>query len=106
MKIYNDTINSISKTQTLASHIKSLGKLELSTEDDQLQKLLRKCIVAMQYKYNKSKPYPFPKSLPVSLVKINEHDIINLLNYCNSIVPKKIPEWQIIAKRHGWGPIK
>ena len=101
MKIYIDTIDSISKTQTLASHIKVLGKLELLAGDKRLKKLLLKCMISMQSRYGKIKI----KSMPISLTKINNPDVIELIKYCNLILPKEKPEWQIIAIRHGWSPL-
>ena len=101
-KIYYNTINSISKTQTLASHIKCLDKLKLSTEDIRLKKLLSNCINLLRSVHAKSKS----KSTPSSLLNAKNLTIIELTKYCNAIIVKEIPEWQINATRNGWRPIK
>lgn len=92
----------MSETKTLASHITSLGKIKISTEDSNLKQSLDIVILELQRAHANSKS----KSTPVSIEKSQIPEIKMLLNYCQKAVGSKKPEWQIMAERNGWIPPK
>ncbi len=102
MNIYEKIVKSLSETKTLASHITSLGKIKIATEDTTLVQGLEIVISELQSSHANSKS----KTTPICLDKANIPAIKNMLNYVNKAIGTKKPEWQILAERNGWKPSK
>lgn len=100
MTIYEETINALKEMKTISSHITSLGKIMNKTEDAQLEGLLVDAInVLRAYHAN---PKVKGKSTPCNLYNGPNPKLANLIKYCESIIPTKRPEWQVLAERNGW----
>jgi hypothetical protein len=102
MTIYQETLKAIEDFKTPKAHITSLGKIFNKTEDKELKKYLN--IVIRLLTAFAAKP---KSSTPVSLTqKSDVEEIVNLVKYLIPFIPKKQPEWQVIALREGWTPPK
>jgi len=97
---YEKVLESISEFKTLSSHISSLGKLRLKTEDDNLVKGIELVINQLQIAHSRVKN----KSAPVSVEKSNFQAAHSLVSYCRQMIGTKKAEWQVLAERNGWGP--
>ncbi len=102
MTIYEETIDALKDMKTIASHIKCLGKIMNKTEDTQLATLLGNAITRSQASH--ADPRVKNKSTPGSLYNSTDSQIQILIKYCESIIPTKRPEWQVLAERNGWVP--
>lgn len=102
MTIYEETLEAVKAFKTPKAHITSLGKILNKTEDKELNKFINTVIQQLTIFVTKSK-----SSTPISLVQKNEVEaIVNLVKYLMPFIPKKQPEWQVIALREGWAPPK
>jgi len=102
MTIYEETINTMKEMKTVASHITSLGKIMNKTEDAQLKQLLGNVITRLQCSH--ANPKVKGKSTPGNLYNNKDLHIESLIKYCESIIPTRRPEWQVLAERNGWAP--
>ena len=102
MTAYEETVKSLSETKTLASHIKGLGKIKISTEDASLIKALEALLIQLQADHSNKRIKN--KSTPISIEKSNIREVNVLLAYCNKAIVTKKPEWQILAERNNWKP--
>ncbi|CEP34823.1 MULTISPECIES: hypothetical protein [unclassified Halomonas] len=102
MTIYEETVDALKEMETVASHIKSLGKIMNKTEDAKLKQLLGKVITKLQTSH--ANPKVKGKSTPGNLYNVKDLHIESLIKYCENIIPTKRPEWQILAERNGWAP--
>lgn len=100
--MYQETINVLKKTQTIATHIKDLGTIMMSTEDPNLKVLIERSITLLQQSHSNSKVKG--KSTPGNLYNISHPFIKELIAYCEGFIQAKKPEWQVLALRHGWTP--
>jgi hypothetical protein len=98
---YEETISSLKEFSTMTAHIKKLGKLMNRTEDMQLKKLLEDLIKSLQNTVSNSTK---GKSTPTSLYKGTSLEIKKLIQYCESHITVKKPEWQVEAEKAGWAP--
>jgi len=92
----------MSEVKTLASHITSLGKIRVASEDAQLNSALDVLIRDLQFAHAKSKN----KSTPVAIASGTSPDVQSIIAYCKRAIGTRKPEWQILAERHGWTPPK
>lgn len=102
MTTYEETIEALNDFRTVASHITNVGKIMNKTEDQQLKILLGNVITSLQRVH--ANPKVKGKSTPVNLYNTPDTGIKNLIQYCESIIGTKRPEWQVLAERHGWTP--
>ncbi|GKQ45089.1 hypothetical protein [Pseudomonas syringae] len=102
MTIYEETLEAIKAFKTPKAHITSLGKILNKTEDKELKKYLIVVIRLLSAFAVKPK-----SSTPISLTQRNDvEEVVNLVKYLMPFIPKKQPEWQVIALREGWTPPK
>lgn len=102
MTIYEEALQALKDFKSPKAHITSLGKILNKTEDKELKKFLNNVIQQLTIFATKAK-----SSTPISLVQKNEVEpIVNLVKYLMPFIPKKQPEWQVIALREGWTPPK
>lgn len=99
--MYQETINSLKKTQTTAQHITGLGKILTSTEDPQLKQLVHTVYSLMQRAHLSAKT---GKSTPGHYYGSPDNAIRELIAYCESYIQAGKPEWQVMAEKHGWTP--
>lgn len=104
MNTYEKTLKSLCETKSVSSHITSLGKIKVETEDTFLKQGLGNVITELQALY--ANPKNKNKSLPISLEKGTSSDIQKLIEYTKQAIGYKKPEWQILAERNGWQPSK
>lgn len=104
MNTYDKTLQSLCETKSVSSHIKSLGKIKVETEDTLLKQRLDDAITELQALY--ANPKNKNKSLPISLEKGTSSDVQELIKYTKQAIGYKKPEWQILAERNGWQPSK
>jgi len=102
MNIYKSTLNSMSETKTLASHIKALGKIKCEAEDEELILNITLVIDQLQIAHITSKN----KSTPISLDRASDRKLIKLRGYCKAVIKSTKPEWQVMAEKNGWIPPK
>ena len=102
MSTYEKTIKSMSEVKTMSSHLTSLGKIKIASEDGRLNSAIENLIRELQYAHANSKH----KSTPISLASGSSQEIQAIINYCKSAIGTKKPEWQILAERNGWTPPK
>lgn len=102
MKIYEETLNQMQTVVTLSTHMKSLSKVKIKTEDSELARLIDEAINDMQAFY--LNPKAKSKSVPLDLTKSIKPKMVNLKNYCEKMLVNKKPEWQVEAERQGWAP--
>ncbi|WNJ82220.1 hypothetical protein RJE46_25110 (plasmid) [Cedecea neteri] len=100
--MYQETIDSLKKIQTPATHITSLGKILNMTEDTSLQQLIQTTLTLLQQAHANNKIQG--KSTPGNLYNAQHAPIIALIAYCEQFIQAKKPEWQVLAERHGWTP--
>lgn len=100
--MYEETISSLKELKTISSHIKRLGALMNTTEDQQLKKLLAALIMDLQKMH--VRPNFRYKSTPLNLINGQNSEIENLINYCKTFIIQQKPEWQVLAERNGWTP--
>jgi hypothetical protein len=100
--MYVETISSLKELKTISSHIKRLGIIMNTTEDQQLKKLLAVLIMDLQRMHVRPN-FKF-KSTPFNLINGENSEIVNLVNYCKKFIIEKKPEWQVLAERNGWVP--
>ncbi|MEL5451726.1 hypothetical protein PTR41_17805 [Serratia bockelmannii] len=100
--MYQETIDVIKKTKTIATHIKNLGTIMMSTEDPELKVLIGHSITLLQQNHSNSKVKG--KSTPENLYNTSLPIIKKIIAYCERFIQAKQPEWQVLALRHGWMP--
>ena len=100
MTIYEETIAALKDLRTAASHITGLGKVMNKAEDQKLKTLLLNVITSLQASH--ASPNVRGKSTPGNLYNAKIAVIKNLIEYCESVIVSKKPEWQVLAERHGW----
>ncbi|ELY5218333.1 hypothetical protein [Raoultella planticola] len=100
--MYQETIDALKATQTIASHIKKLGVISSKTEDPLLQRHIANTITRLQQSHGN--PKVKGKSTPGNLYNLQEPTIKTLITYCEQYTVTKKPEWQVLAERHGWTP--
>ncbi|AUT76104.1 hypothetical protein C2L64_44570 [Paraburkholderia hospita] len=91
----------------MTAHITNLGKIQAKTEDGQLAALLGKVVTGLQHTHRNavaSKLKVKGLTTPGNLYDLADPEIKQLIHYCNTLIPAKKPEWQVIAERHGWTP--
>lgn len=95
---YDKTIRTINEVKSLSSHMVSLGKIRIESEDQQLTYFIDHLLGALQYHHQQSGS----KTTPISLALVPIHQAQDLLSYCMMYKMQKKPEWQVLAERHGW----
>lgn len=100
--MYQQTIDSLKKVQTTATHIKSLGNILNKTEDTSLKSLIQNTLTLLQTAHANKKVQG--KSTPGNLYNAKHAPIKALITYCEQFIQAKKPEWQVLAERHGWTP--
>lgn len=101
MNIYEETLKEMKDFKSYKSHLTSLGKIFNKTEDKLLKKELQPVIRLLTEFTTKTKD-----STPRSLAHNTTHQVTNLIKHLTNMIPRKQPEWQIIALREGWSPPK
>ncbi|MCG3694128.1 hypothetical protein [Aliarcobacter butzleri] len=104
MNTYEKTLQSLCEIKSVSSHLKSLGKIKVETEDTLLKQKLDNVIKELQAVYTNSNNKN--KSLPISLEKGKSSAFQELIKYTKQLIGYKKPEWQILAERNGWQPSK
>ena len=99
--MYQETIDSLKKTQTAVQHITGLGKILASTEDPQLKRLVNAVYSSLQRAHQNAKS---GKSTPDNLYNNPNNTVRALIAYCESHIQAGKPEWQVMAEKHGWTP--
>ena len=102
MTTYEETIAALKDIRTVSSHITNLGKVMNKTEDQQLKTLLGNVVSSLQRAH--ANPKVKGKSTPGNLYNATDIGIKQVIQYCESLIGAKKPEWQMLAERHGWGP--
>lgn len=102
MTTYEEIISALKDIRTVSSHITNLGKVMNKTEDQQLKSLLGNVVTSLQNAH--ANPNVKGKSTPGSLYNATDIGIKQVIQYCESLIVAKKPEWQVLAERHGWGP--
>lgn len=101
MNNYDKTIRSLKEVRTISAHMVALGKIRALSEDEHLDFLIAKLVLALQFLHQRSKA----KSTPILLTfDPLPQETRELIEYCNMQNRQKKPEWQILAERHGWTP--
>jgi len=100
--MYQETIDSLKKFQTPATHITSLGKILNKTEDTSLQALIQATLLLLQQAHANKKVQG--KTTPGNLYNAQHAPIKALIAYCERFIQVKKPEWQVLAERHDWTP--
>lgn len=95
--MYEETILSLKELKTISSHIKRLGVIMNTSEDQQLKKLLAILITNLQ-KMHVRPNFKF-KSTPFNLINGENSEIVDLVNYCKKFIIEKKPEWQVLAEK-------
>jgi hypothetical protein len=102
MKTYKSVLVEVKKNQSPMIKYNKLVKLRYDTEDDVLRELiddhckdlniLSKCIKTMMpFNGSKKESYDYSRD--------------TLIEYCEKRLRTFTPEWQVIARRNGWGPL-
>ena len=99
--MYQETIDSLKKTQTPAKHITELGRILMSTEDPQLKRLINAVYTFKQQIHQKATS---GKSTPGHLYDDPNIATRKLIAYCESHIQAGKPEWQVMAEKHNWTP--
>ncbi|WP_434278569.1 hypothetical protein [Acinetobacter sp. CE-15] len=94
---------SMSEYRTISSHMIALGKIKIVSDDKVITTMIRYIAYDLQERHKN--PYS-SKSTPLSLERWNNQIAQNLIQYCNYMIGKKKPEWQILAEHNGWTPPK
>lgn len=100
MKHYKDTLDQLNTSATTKSHMTKLDKIKNATEDLKLKGALGKLVDVMERNYNRMDS----KKRAVSITPAKNPALKDLITYCDSKISNQTPEWQIMAKRHGWIP--
>lgn len=104
MTVYKKVLLELNKESTLKSKHNNLMKLFYTTEDDYLKDCIR------QYcKYLKQAVHYIQNKMPgqaKDAIDNSFRPMVALSNYCNQMIECEKPEWQVIAERNGWGPLR
>lgn len=104
MNIYEKVLIELTKGNTLKSKHNNLMKLFYSTEDTYLKYYLHKhckCIKQALHYIQNGTLEQIEDAIDSSF-----HYVEELGRYCNQMIECEKPEWQIIAERNGWGPLR
>jgi len=102
MKHYQSTLKVATIVGTFAATMKALSKIKADTEDAELQRLLDEAITHLQ---NANAAHG-RGVVPSALEKHTDSRAKNLISYCRKRTKDALPEWQVIAMKHGWTPPK
>lgn len=100
MSPYERILKSINEVKTLTSHMASLGKIRMESEDTHLDGHIVNQIKALQFQHQHSSS----KSTPLALTFFPTTETYWLSTYCQQFIKQKKPEWQVLAERNGWQP--
>lgn len=103
MSTYANVVKLMKEVKSVTSFITALGKIRAKTEDTKLTQLLDEVIGALSALRTSMKSN---KSAPICLEKADNPKVIALKTYCENFIKNKKPEWQVLAERNGWGPLK
>ena len=104
MNIYKKVLLELNKESTIKSKYNNLMKLFYTTENDYLKNYLRqycKCLKQAEHYIQNKMPGHAKDAIDNSF-----QYMVDLSNYCNQMIECEKPEWQIIAERNGWGPLR
>ena len=111
MSDYQKTLDEMSAYNTMAAHIKALGKIANSTHDTRLKSLIE-VVAGMLAGYLKRPPtkingktISLPKTVPEPIISSKNRYFVALVNYCKQCIAQQEPSWMIEAKRNNWGPL-
>jgi len=102
MKHYTATLKAATIVGTFVATMKALSKIKAETEDDTLQRLLDDAISHLQDADSKHGRGVVPNALE----KHQDSRAKKLIAYCLERTKDAVPEWQILARKHGWRPAK
>lgn len=91
LKLHRDIIASIDG-DSLRSQITKLAKIAACSEDDQLKRRIGHLLPCLK------RGHPLDPTTSRNLVQLRE--------YCEDVIGRQKPQWQILAERHGWSPPK
>lgn len=107
MTKYEEIVAALKEYRTLSAHITKLGNMVAKTEDQQLVNLLNKVVLGLRTMHanaTAAKVKVKGLSTPGNIYDMPGTEIKSLIQYCESIIVSRKPEWQILAERHGWAP--
>ncbi|WP_330208203.1 hypothetical protein [Pseudomonas sp. Z13] len=102
MTIYEKVINELHQMRTIVNHIKKLGSLLPEIQDSKLKSILEATVTNLQRAH--ASPRVKTNSTPGNLYNPKEIIVMQLIQYCESAIGTKKPEWQVEAERNNWGP--
>lgn len=102
MTIYEKVISELHQIRTFVNHIKKLGNLLPEIQDSKLKALLQATVTGLQRAH--ADPRVKNKSTPGNLYGLKENTVVQLVQYCETTIGTKKPEWQVEAERNNWGP--
>jgi hypothetical protein len=98
-KDYEDTIKAMIDHSTLTALINKLNKIFVGTEDAVLRNHLGPIIGNFkQAALNQTKQ-------TVQTLRLDDPRFQPVAAYCKKCIESTKPQWQIIAEKHGWGPL-
>ncbi|KQW49547.1 MULTISPECIES: hypothetical protein [unclassified Roseateles] len=99
-KQYQDVLLAVKAIATIDATHKKLTKLEILTDDLKLKAMLKPCVVRHQRAFEVAQI----RRLHGQKVQIdlNVSPYRELVAYCNACIASSTPQWQIIARQHGW----
>ena len=95
-KEYTDIIEAMTALATPASTRNKLNKILVRTEDHILKNAIPPVINLLDSSNVRIKV----------TVRTTQEPHAKLFKYCKSVIASKKPQWQILAEKNGWGPIK
>lgn len=111
MSDYQKTLDEMSAYNTMAAHIKALGKIANSTHDTRLKSLIE-VVAGMLVAFLKQPPKKVngktispPKTVPEPIISSTNRHFVALVNYCTQCIAQQEPSWMIEARRNNWGPL-
>jgi hypothetical protein len=102
MKSYTKTIQILSTSQSIRASGTQLSKVEFSSSDPTLKRLLSKAIGAIEHQIAAAGS----ASGTTRLLNAKDQRFVDLKKYCEDRTKGEKPEWMVTAELHGWTPPK
>jgi hypothetical protein len=97
---YNKVIEACTSLATIASIQNKLNRIYISTEDNQLQSLLKPALVNLVTVQREAVSRKV--SSHKSQCNLGNSPFKELAIYCKKTLASSKPQWQVLAERNGW----
>ncbi|MCP1584394.1 hypothetical protein [Pseudoxanthomonas mexicana] len=101
-KDYLAVIETVNGIRTAAQFHERLNKIAVSTEDEQLRRVLNPVMQALRNAHNQAMLSKVAGKK--FALKFQVEPFAGLVKYCTQLLASQKPTWQILAERHGWRP--